>query len=186
MEGAASFTRGRGLAALFVFIMSFSYQFGANDPIDIPRALIQDTQQFVIDASGNVTTQRAYIFEDSEIVMFTRIVGQVYQSSMTFDFPTTIQVPSSPVSYIRVAAYMLNSLAANTARLSGILQILDVKLSMKDATAALQKQATAWLDLDDNTGAFVIIESVQQGDDAGFRDRWWREVQRQSYGGGLA
>ena len=81
---------------------------------------------------------------------------------------------------------MLNSLAANTARLSGILQILDVKLSMKDATAALQKQAQAWLDLDDNTGAFCVIEQVQQGDDASFKDRFWREVQRQSYGGVLA
>ena len=148
--------------------------------------LIQDTQEFVVDQAGNTTTQRAYIFEDSEILAFTAIVGNVYQSSMTYNFPTTIQVPSSPVSYIRIAAYMLNSLAANTARLSGILQILDVKLSMKDATAALQKQAQAWLDLDDDTGAFVIIESVQQGDDASFKDRFWREVQRQSYGGVLA
>ncbi len=181
MEGAASFARGS--AALFVLLMAFTYQFGANPPIDYPRMLVQDTQQFVVDANGSVTTQRAYIFEDSEIVAFANIVGNVYQSSMTFDFPTTVQVPSSPVSYIRIAAYMLNSLAANTARLSGILQILDVKLSMKDATAALQKQAQAWLDLDDNTGAFVIIEQVQQGDDASFKDRFWREVQRQSFGG---
>src|ERR1039458_4356118 len=100
MEDAASFTRGRGRAALFVLIMSFSYTFGANPAIDYPRMLIQDSQQFVVDASGNVTTQRAYIFEDSEILAFTAIVGNVYQSSMTFDFPTTIQVPSSPVSYI--------------------------------------------------------------------------------------
>ena len=147
--------------------------------------LIQDTQQFVVDASGNVTTQRAYIFEDSEIVAFTRIVGNVYQSSMTYNFPLTLQVPASPVSYIRIAAYMLNSLAANTARLSGILQILDVKLSMKDATAALQKQADAWLTLDDDTGAFVIIEQCQQNDDAGFANRFWAEVQRNSFCGVL-
>ena len=184
MEGAV-ISLGRW-AALSVLLMSFSYAFGANPAIDYPRMLIQDTQEFVVDQAGNTTTQRAYIFEDSEILAFTAIVGNVYQSSMTYNFPTTIQVPSSPVSYIRIAAYMLNSLAANTARLSGILQILDVKLSMKDATAALQKQAQAWLDLDDDTGAFVIIESVQQGDDASFKDRFWREVQRQSYGGVLA
>jgi hypothetical protein len=146
--------------------------------IDYPRALVNDTAQFQADG-----VTRAYIFEDQEILGFAAIVGNVYQSSMTYDYPQTVQVPASPVSYIRIAAYMLNSLAANTARLSGILQILDVKLSFKDATAALQKQAQAWLDLDDNTGAFVIIESVQQGDDASFRDRWWREIQRQSFGG---
>jgi hypothetical protein len=170
--------------------LSFSYLLATEFPtpqpqIDYPRLLVQDTNQFVIDASGNVTTQRAYIFEDQEILGMTRVVGNVYQSSMTYNYPLTIQVPASPISYIRVAAYLLNSLAANTARLSGILQILDVKLSMKDATAALQKQAQAWLDLDDDTGAFVIIEQVQQGDDAGFANRFWAEVQRNSFCGVL-
>jgi len=156
--------------------MSFSYGFGANPPIDYPRMLVQDTQQFQPDG-----VTRAYIFEDSEILAFTQIVANVYQSSMYYDFPQTVQVPSPPISYIRVAAYMLNSLAANTARLSGIMQLLDVKLDMKSATKAFQDQAKAWLDLDDNTGAYSIIEQCQWDDTANFIGRWFREVQRQSF-----
>ncbi len=180
MQGAA-FNLSKIGAALLFFHMSFSYllatQFPTPQPqIDYPRALVQDTQQFQADG-----VTRAYIFEDQEILGFNAVVQSVYQSGMRQNFPFSTQVPTSPISYIRVAAYMLNSLAANTARLSGILQILDVKLSMKDATAGLQKQAATWLELDDNTGAFAIIEQVQFGDDASLKDRFWREVQRRSF-----
>jgi hypothetical protein len=161
--------------------MSFSYSLATVYPstqplIDYPRLIVQDTQEFQPDG-----TTRAYVFEDSEILAMYTIVSNVFQSTMTYDYPVTIPVPQSPVSYLRVAAYLLRSLAANTARLSGILQILDVKLDMKSATAALQQQAKDWLATDDDSGAFVIIEQVQFGDDAGFKDRFYREVQRQSF-----
>lgn len=180
MRSAGSF---HFAAALLLFQMSFSYLLATTFPtpqpqIDYPRALIQDTQQF---QSDGVT--RAYIFEDQEILGITSVVANVYQSSMRFNFPDASQVPTSPISYIRVAAYLLNSLAANTARMSGILKLLDVSLGMKDATAALQKQAQAWLELDDDTGAFAIIEQVQFNDDAGLKGRFWREVQRNGFGG---
>jgi hypothetical protein len=183
MKGAACQSRGRWQAALFIFstTVSFSYSLATTYPstqplIDYPRLLVSDTNQF--QANG---TSRAYVFEDSEILSMYSIVGNVYQSSMQYDFPNTIQVPATPVSYIRVAAYLLNSLAANKARLSGVIQLLDVKLSYKDATKALQDQAAAWLTLDDDTGAFAIIEQTQWGDDASFMGRYFREVQRQSF-----
>jgi len=136
--------------------------------------LVADTQQFQADG-----VTRAYLFEDSEITSFANIVGSVYQSSMVYDPPLNAAVPTSPVSYVRQAAYMLNALAANKARLAGVIGLLDVKLSMKDAAKALQDQAKAYLDMDDNSGAFMIIEQVN--DQASFRDRFWKEVQRQVY-----
>ena len=175
MRDAAFSARGRWAAAFFVSLMSFSYQFGANPPVDYPRLLVSDTQQF---QSDGVT--RAYVFEDSEILSFALIVGNVYQSAMLYSGTEgQTQLPGSP-SWVRIAAYMLNSLAANKARLSGVIQILDVKLSMKDATKALQDQAKAWLDLDDNSGAFALVEQVNN--EWSFKDRWWKQVQRQSFG----
>lgn len=163
-------------AALIPLAMSFSYGLGSNPPIDYPRLLVSDTQQFQADG-----VTRAYVFEDQEITSFTNIVAGVYQSSMQYTPPGGLShLPSSPVSYIRIAAYMLNSLAASKGRLAGITQILDVKLSMKDAAAALQAQAKAWLDLDDNSGAFAIIEQVH--DEWSFKDRWWKQAQRLSFG----
>ncbi len=128
---SAAFVLSKIGAALFILTMSFSYADGLNPPIDYPRLLISDTQEFQPDG-----TTRAYIFSDQEIISMTRIVGNVYQSTMQYDPPITVQVPPYPVSYVRIAAYLLNSLAANTARLTGILQILDVKLDMKSATKA--------------------------------------------------
>ena len=175
MRSAVLPARRRWVAALFVFLlMSFSYGFGSNPPIDYPRMLVADTQQFLADG-----VTRAYIFEDSEITAFASIVSSVFQSSMVYDPPQSAQIPTSPVSYVRQAAYMLNALAANKARLAGITALLDVKLSMKDAAKALQDQATAFLELEDNSGAFMVIEQVN--DAVSFRDRFWKEVQRQVY-----
>lgn len=158
-------------AVLFVYLMSFSYQFGANPPIDYPRMLVSDTQQFQADG-----VTRAYVFEDQEILSFAQIVGSVYQSGMFYSgLGGQTQLPGNP-SWVRIAAYMLNALAANSARLASVTQILDVKLSPGTAAKSLKDQAQAWLDLDDNSGAFAIIEQVT--DDASFQSRWFKQWQR--------
>ncbi len=144
--------------------MAFSYQFGNNPQIDYPRLLISDTQS--VD----------HIFEDSEILACYQICQSFFQSSMFFTVPGGANLPSSPVSYLRVAALLLDSLAANKSRLSSITQLLDVKLDPSKAAIALRDQATAYRDVDDNSGAFVIIESVNNY--WSFRDRFWAQVQR--------
>ena len=168
----------RGMAALLL-VMSFSYLLATTYPtpqplIDYPRALVGDTQEFQPDG-----VTRAYIFSDQEIQGITQVVANVFQSSMVFDPPMNQQIPQTPVSFLRIAAYLNMAMAATPSKLAGIVQLLDVKLSMKDSAAALQKQAATWLEIDDDAGAFVIIEQVN--DPASFRDRFWKEVQRQVF-----
>jgi hypothetical protein len=153
---------------------SFSYQFGLNPPIDYPRMLIADTQQYAPNSSTP-----AYIFADQEIQAMTLIVQNVFQSSMLFDPPMSAQISQPPVPYLRIAAYLLRAAAANPAKLAGISALLDLKLSMDKSADALNALADKWLDMDDNTGAFYIIEQVN--DPASFRDRFWKEIQRQVY-----
>jgi len=156
--------------------MSFSYNFGANPPIDYPRLLISDTQQF----TGSPAVQ-TYIFEDSEIMAAYQINLAPFQSSMFFSPPFGRNVPPSPVSYFRCAALLLDSLAANKSRLGSITQLLDVKLDPNRAAASLRAQAQEYRDVEDNSGAFFIIE--QCSTTWSFIDRFWAQVQRQSGGG---
>ena len=150
--------------------MSFSYQYGANPPIDYPRFLVSDT----VDLN--------HIFEDSEIAMATIIQGLSWQSSMQYSgVQGSTTLPTPPVSYRRVAATLLDTLAANASRLSQITKLLDVELSPGVAAKALRDQAQCLRDEDD-AGAFVIIEQVQTGAPWAFRDRWWAQIQRQSGG----
>lgn len=169
---AAFISRGRWSAAFVLTIMAFSYTFGANPPIDFPRLLLFDTQQF---AKDGVT--RAYIFEDSEINALSAIVSNVWQSSMKYSGTAGVAtLPSPPTNYLRIAALGLDAIASNKARLSSITQLLDVKLSPAIAAKALREQAQAFRDADDNSMAFVIIEQVTTP--WAYRDRWWNEVQR--------
>jgi hypothetical protein len=149
--------------------MSFSYQFGNNPQIDYVRLLISDTQEL------------NHIFEDSEISMAYSIQGAQFQSSMFFSPPAGRNLPSSPVSYLRVAALLLDSLASNKARLSSITQLLDVHLAPSVAAKALRDQAQAYRDTDDNSGAFMVIEQCPTT--WAFQDRFWNQWQRQSGGG---
>ncbi len=152
--------------------MSFSYQFGANPQIDYPRLLISDTQEF----AGSPAIQ-AYVFEDSEILAAYQICASQFQSSMFYSGTAGRNLPQSPVSYLRVAALLLDALASNRARLGGLTQLLDVKLDPNVASKTLRDQAASYRDTDDNAGAFMIIE--QCNDQFSFRDRFWSEVQRQ-------
>lgn len=145
--------------------MSFSYQLGANPQIDIPRLLISDTQ------STN------HVFEDQEILMFYVVQQSMFQSSMQYAGTSGQNLPSNPVSYLRVAALALDSLAANKSRLASVTELLDVKLSVDKAADQLRKQAAEYRDIEDNAGAFAIIEQTPTV--WAFADRYWKGVQRQ-------
>lgn len=162
--------------------MSFSYQQGSNPPIDFPRMLIGDTVQF--DQNQN----QVYIFDDNEILSFEQIVLTPFQSGQFYS-PNSgplgggtagVGLPSPPIPYYRVAALMLNALASNQSRLAGVTKLLDVSLDIKGAAKALRDQAAVWLAMDDDSGAFVIIEQVNN--EWSFAQRWWNQWQRQSAG----
>ena len=159
-----------GLQGAVLFIM-FSYKLGANPQIDFVRLLISDTQG----------PQDNCIFQDEEIVMATTLQSQQFQSSMTYSYPAGQNLPSSPVSYLRVAAMLLDCIASNKARLASIQQLLDVKLDPQRAAQSLQAQANEYRKIDDEAGAFMIIE--QCNDQWSFQKRFWAQVQRQSGGG---
>lgn len=152
--------------AAFFFAMSFTYQLGANPSIDYPRLLMSDTQ------SVN------HIFEDEEINSLTTIVSLQFQSAQFYSGSQGKNLPTSPVSYLRVAALGLDSLAANKARLASVKQLLDVRLDSSDAAIQLRATAKEYRDVDDDSGAFMIIEQVNDG--FSFRDRFWKTVQRNS------
>ncbi len=77
---------------------------------------------------------------------------------------------------MRTAALLLDSIAANKARLSSITQLLDVKLSPEKAAESLRAQAKQYRDVDDDSMAFVIIE--QCNTDWSFVQRFWNQWQR--------
>lgn len=109
--------------------------------------------------------------------MATAIQALTWQSSMFYSGTLgQATLPSPPLSYRRIAATLLDSLASNAARLSQITQLLDVKLAPGVAAKALRDQAQCFRDEDD-AGAFVIIEQVV--DTWSFKQRWWATVQRQ-------
>jgi len=160
---------------------TFSYQGGANPIIDYPRLLISDTVQFAADGTTPV-----YVFSDQEITSAESIVMGIQQSAQFFNTPAgptgggTLgsYLPNLPVPYYRVAGMLLNSMAANKSKLSSVMQLLDVKLDSSKAAKALQDQAKAYFEMDDNSGAFVIIEQVN--DSFSFASRFWKTWQRQT------
>ena len=158
--------------------MSFSYGLGLNPPvpnppIDYPRLLLSDTTEFAADGTTPI-----YIFEDAEILAAALINSSVFQSAQFYSGPGGRNIPTSPVNYLRTAALLMDSLASNRARLSSIKQVLDIKLDPAVAAKNLRDQAQAYRDADDNSGAFFIAEQVN--DQYSFRDRWWKEIQRQA------
>lgn len=160
---------------------TFTYGYGSNPVIDYPRLLVSDTQQFA--PNGTLS----YVFADQEILAMEAIVQGQFQSGMFYSTPggppnggTTgnYALPNIPIPYYRVAGMLLMSIASNKSRLASVMQLLDVKLDPSKAASALRETAQAYLDQDDNSGAFVIIEQVN--DPASFRDRFWKQWQRQS------
>lgn len=178
MRRAVSLTRFGG-AALLVCMPTFSYQYGSNPPVDYPRLLISDTQQFAADGVTPI-----FVFYDEEIAAMTAIQTLQWQTSMFYSEASGQNLPASPVNYLRIAAMLLDSIAANKSRLASIQMLLDVKLSPDKAAAALRDQANQYRTVDDESGAFAIIE--QCNDYWSFRDRFWKQVQRQSGGGAIS
>ena len=131
------------------------------------RLLIPDTQQATA------------IFSDEEITAFYNIQGTQFQSSMLYSPPQGRQtLPDPPVSYLRVAALALDSLANNAARLGDAIRVLDVDI--RSAAKQLRESAKELRETDDNAGAFALIE--QTPTQWAFQDRWWKQAQRQSGG----
>lgn len=145
----------------------FSYNTNPFDAVSYVRLLISDTE-----SPG--------IFSDEEINAFYAIQRAQFQSSMFYSYPAGQNLPAQPVSYLRVAALALDSLASNRARLSSITQLLDVHLDPAVASKSLRDQAADYREVDDNAGAISIIEQCTTT--WGFRDRFWNQVQRQSGG----
>ena len=150
--------------------MAYTYQGGANPSIDFVRLLIADTDP------------THPIFEDSEIVSAQAINSAVFSSGQFYSGAAGRNLPASPSNYLRAAALLLRAIACNKAKLAAVQGLLDVKLNGASAAAALEKQAAAYLEMDDNSGAFFIAEQVNTV--WSFRDRFWNQIMRQS-GGGL-
>lgn len=176
---------GRWRAAISVLIALMAngtFSFGPssspptlNPPIDYIRGLISDTQEFALDGVTPI-----YIFSDQEIQMFTQMQSAAFgwQSAQRYSPPAGMFMPSAPVNYLRIAATMLTAVAANKSRLASIQQLLDVKMNSALAAQEMRATAQSYLDMDDNSGAVAIIESCN--DYFSFRDRFWKQVQRQS------
>jgi hypothetical protein len=116
---------------------------GSNPQIDYPRLIIADT-----DAAKPV-------FQDEEIL-------SMYQIDQIFIFTPNGQgavTTFSQSSYRRVAAGLLESLAANRARLANTLKVLDVEVDTRQAAKDLRETAKQLRDVDENSGAFAIVES---------------------------
>ena len=168
-----------GCAAI-VFMLytgTFTYQGGANPPIDYPRILVADTVQF----SPVYGSTPIFAFWDEEIEAATQIEMAVWQSGQFWSGRAGVASfqNSSVVPWRRIAATLIDALAANQARIGLISQQLDTKLN-PGAVKDMQAQAAALRLADDNSGAFAIIEQVNDG--WSFIDRYWKTIQRESAG----
>lgn len=154
--------------------MSFSYDFNTNPLVAYVRLLIADTVNTVASPA---------VFSDEEVTAAYTIQASVFQSSMYFSQASGQNIPQSPVSYFRVSAILLDALSSNNSRLSGILQVLNVKADLSKAAIQLRAQADNYRCIDDDAGAFMIIEQVN--DQFSFADRYWKQSQRVVGGGGF-
>lgn len=152
---------------------TFTYSGGANPPIDYPRLMVSDTNQYLSDGvtPGNV-------FWDQEILAIEQIVSSPFQSAQFYSPPQGQQLPQGVVMpWFRIAASLLDCMASNKAKLASIKRILDVQLDSSDAAKWLQAQAKAYRDVDDNSGAIFIIEQVNN--EWSLCQRYWNQVARQ-------
>lgn len=152
--------------------MSWSYDFTGNPNIAYVRLLIPDTDPVKV------------IFQDEEIQAFFNIQQATFQSGMFFSYNQGRQLPSLPLSYVRVAALALDTIANNKGKFGSVSKLLDVQLDFKDAAAILREGAKTYREVDDNAGAIMIIE--QTPTDWAFAQRWWNQFQRQTAGSGFS
>lgn len=172
-----------GAGGTFSYGINTPPNYAVNPPIDFVRLLTYDTQQFLPDG---VTP--GYIFSDQEILAMEQIVIQPFQSGQFWSTPNGAigggtlgtSLPQIPIPYYRVAGRLIAALANNSARLASVTKLLDVSLNPAAAAKQLMAQAKELLDADDDSGSFMIIEQVNN--DCSFRDRFWKQWQRQSAG----
>jgi hypothetical protein len=151
---------------------TFTYNGGANPNPDWLRLMVSDTQQFGPDGVTPI-----YVFSDQEINSMILICQAQFQSSQFYSPPSGLILPSAPIPWLRVAAGLLDCMVANSAKLSAIASILDVKLAPGKAAEWLKQQAQAYRDADDNSGSFFIVEQVNNV--WSLEQRYWKQVQRQ-------
>jgi|SRR5580700_676241 hypothetical protein len=154
---------------------TYTYDFDSAPQISYVRLLIPDTSFL-----PNVSPPQM-IFSDQEITAFYQIQASTFQSGMFFSGVQGRNLPSLPLSYVRVAALALDSLANNKGKLGNVIKLLDVSLDWKSAGALLREGAKTYREVDDDAGAFMIIE--QTSTDWAFAQRWWNQFQRQTAGG---
>jgi hypothetical protein len=150
--------------------VSWTYDFVNNPPIAYVRLLIPDTDPMKV------------IFQDEEIQAFYQIQQSTWQSGMFFSGNQGRYLPALPLSYVRVAALALDTLANNKGKLGSVVKLLDVQLDWKDAAQILRDGAKTYREIDDEAGAIMIIE--QTPTDWAFAQRWWNVFQRQTAGSG--
>lgn len=175
MKGGRAVKLGGVCRAALLLLMAgtFSYNYGSNPPIDYPRLMISDTQQFLPDG---VTP--GYVFADQEITAITQVVFAPFQSGQFYTPPQGQYLPQGVVMpWYRIAASLLDCMAANKAKLASIKRILDVQLDASDAAKFLQAQAQSYRDQDDNCGGIFIIEQVNN--EWTLFQRYWNQVARQ-------
>lgn len=128
--------------------MSFTYDFDTAPQIANVRLLVGDTDPL------------APVFSDAEVNAALQ-----NESSQNVIIGLSGFSPNPPVrqvySYRRSAAWLLNALAGNTARLGSVItQLLDVKLSPGIASRELRSQAQALIDQEASAGYFAVSEMV--------------------------
>ena len=148
--------------------MSFTYDLTNSPRIAYVRLLIGDT------------VDEGHIFDDEEITAAYTIQGSQFQSSMFFSGTNSGRnLPSQPVSYLRVAALLLDSLASAKSRIGAITKLLDVSLDPGKVAKSLREQANQLREVDDNAGAMMIIEQCTTG--FSYIQRFNYQIQRQNF-----
>jgi hypothetical protein len=141
--------------------MSFSYNLGAVPNIDVPRLLIADT------------VDQGHIFEDQEILMMANLVCPA--AAIVPSGAGQASINGTP-SYRYIAAALLESLAANKARLANALSVLDVKVNTQAAAQELRETAKSLRQAEQENGSFAIVE--QCVDQFASRERLWKTMLR--------
>lgn len=159
-------------------VSTYTYDFDTAPAISYVRLLIPDTQ-FLPRVSPP-----AMIFSDQEIQAFFNIQQMTFQSGMFYSGLQGANLPALPLSYVRVAALALDTLANNKGKLGNVVKLLDVQLDWKAAASVLREGAKNYREVDDNAGAIMIIE--QTPTDWAFAQRWWNQFQRQTAGSGFS
>lgn len=147
--------------------MSFTYEPGTY--LGYVRFLVADTDpsaEIFSDEELNACLQ----FESAQGLY---VSGQAATSAIAASNPPIPQV----YSVYRAAAMALDSLASNQSRLSGIIQLLDVKLDVKSASQELKGQAKEFRATENARGNFAIAEMVVNQFTA--RERIFKQWQRQ-------